>query len=345
MRWTIGLGALVLSLGGALVTGGAAAQSDGVDAGTGDGTATPTPPASDPVEIEPADEGPSGGSSSGGSSSGGSSSGGGTDGTASGSGRTEWPTATGSSGGSGSSTGGSAGSGSTRSDPPAGSTVRTYEGRPVEVVTPAPVVEEEEAEGDGRDVDFIYLEVEGGVANVNLIAFGGEEDFTMSGPSGDTFSSVASTGGYFGAGVGFRVFWLAIGGRFNFALHDTFQLGIVGGDATLRFPIPIVEPYIRAGFGYAWQGNATYTVNMPAMPPVVQSTTVYGWAFDAAVGFDIYLANWFTIGAGIGLDILNMARQTDPRMMCMGLTDICPSRAGDAVGYQLRGFGMIAFRL
>ena len=74
-------------------------------------------------------------------------------------------------------------------------------------------------------------------------------------------------------------------------------------------PIPVVEPYLRVGAGYAWQGDANYTVTTAGVT-TQPATTVYGWAIDAALGVDIFLANWFTIGAGIGLDVLNMTRHS-----------------------------------
>ncbi len=200
----------------------------------------------------------------------------------------------------------------------------------------------EPAEGDGRDVDFLWIEAFGGVANVNLVAFGGSASVTDPTTSTSVFQNVADTGPMFGGALGFRVYWLAIGARTTFASYSTFQIGTVGGEVALRFPIPVVEPYVRVGFGYAWQGNATYAVTSAGVTEQ-HATTVYGWAFNAAVGFDIFVVNWFTIGGGIGLDVLNMTRQTDPRMPCMGITDFCPGRGGDAVGYQLSGFGQIGF--
>jgi len=209
---------------------------------------------------------------------------------------------------------------------------------------PAEPVHEEEHEGDGRDVDFIWIEAFGGIANVNLVAFGGTASETDPSSGTEVFHPVSGTGPMFGGALGFRVWWLAIGARTTFASYDAFQIGTIGGEAQLRLPIPVVEPYIRAGFGYAWQGNATYSVSSAGVSEQ-HATTVYGWAFNAAVGFDIFLVNWFTIGAGVGLDVLNMARQTDPRAACMGVTDFCPGHAGDAVGYQLSGYGQIGFHI
>lgn len=198
--------------------------------------------------------------------------------------------------------------------------------------------EEEEEEGDGRDVDFIWFEIEGGISNVNLIAFRDANFASVATGEEAAFEELSGTGPFAGLGVGFRVFILAVGARFTYANYQNFDIGNLGGDVTIRLPIPIVEPYARVGFGYAWQGQANYS------NPSMSTTTVFGWSFDSALGLDIYLANWFTIGAGVGLNVLNMGRQRDPSQPCMGATDICPDEPGDAVGYQLRGFGQIGFR-
>jgi hypothetical protein len=200
---------------------------------------------------------------------------------------------------------------------------------PASTGTTAPAEEEPEPEGDGRDVDFIWVEVEGGVSYVNLVAF---RNANFAGGDTDVFHEVTGTGPMVGAAVGFRVYWLAVGARMTFASYNVFQIGTVGADVQLRFPIPIFEPYIRVGAGYAWEGEANYS------SPGMSSTNVTGWAFNAAVGFDIFLTNWLTLGAGAGFDLLNMTRQRDPSQPCMGVTDFCPMMDGDSIGFQIRGF-------
>jgi hypothetical protein len=150
---------------------------------------------------------------------------------------------------------------------------------------------------------------------------------------------VYGTGPAIGVGVGFRVWWLAVGARGSFAGYDGFQIGTLAAEATLRLPVPIVEPWIRAGFGYGWQGDANYAAGV-----ATRQTTTYGWVFQAGVGVDIYLVNWLTVGAGFGLDVLNMTRQSDPTVMCMGATDVCPSMNGDALGLQLKGLITVGLR-
>lgn len=200
-----------------------------------------------------------------------------------------------------------------------------------------PVEEEEEEEGDGRDLDFIWFEVQGGISNVNLVQFQ-NQNFADVAMGAEVFNEVYGTGPAIAAAVGFRIWWLAVGARASFAGYEGFQIGTVGGELTLRLPVPIIEPWVRVGFGYGWQGDANYQTG------TARETTTYGWAFQAGLGLDIYLVNWLTIGAGFGLDVLNMTRQRDPSVMCMGVTDVCPSMNGDALGLQLKGLATIGLR-
>lgn len=193
----------------------------------------------------------------------------------------------------------------------------------------------EREEGDGRDVDFLWIEAEGGISSVDLIAFSGNNNFA---PGDPAFRETSGVGPYGALGLGFRVYWFALGARGTFAGYNGFQIGTVGGDAQLRIPIWIFDLYVRAGAGYAWQGDASYS-GMGGV--AVNSTTVWGWSFDAAAGLDIFLANWISIGAGIGLDVLNMTRHGNPDATVTDPLRFNPQQNGDAVGYQLRGFAQL----
>ena len=113
---------------------------------------------------------------------------------------------------------------------------------------------------------------------------------------------------------------------------DEFDVGTAVAEVALSLPIPVVKPYLRAGFGLGWHGDSNFTA------PADSQTTVFGWDFNAAVGLDIYLADWFAIGAALSIDVLNMNRQstsepvTDPGMVMF-------TETGDAVGLQVRGHG------
>lgn len=180
-------------------------------------------------------------------------------------------------------------------------------------------------EDDGRKADFIWLELEGGVSYVDLIALRDDE-------FGSSLESVRGWAPTVGVGLGFRIFFLALGARATFARYPDFELGTVGGEVQFRLPTPVVEPWIRVGAGYAWQGDANYA------EPTASTPTVYGWMLNGAVGLDIFVTWWLTLGIGGGVDFLNMTRQTDPRVDCMMVTSFCPQQEGDAIGVQARAF-------
>jgi hypothetical protein len=264
------------------------------------------------------------GSSSSTSSSAGSSSGSRSSGGAGASGASGAPTTTHHVSQAGGSTAAITRSGSPEHSPATAQPVRS------EVERETPVHEED----DGRRADFLWIEIEGGVSYVNLVAF----QQTNFSPPG--FTEVEGIGPMVGVGLGFRVFFLALGARATLASYPGFEIGTVGGEVQFRLPTPVVEPWIRVGAGYAWQGSANYT------DPTASGSTgsnVYGWTLNAALGLDVFIAWWFTLGIGVTLDFLNMTRQTDVTAPCMGVTEFCPTQSGDAIGAQARGFLQAGF--
>ncbi len=192
---------------------------------------------------------------------------------------------------------------------------------------------------DEADHGILWIEASAGISNVNLVQFQNRNFADVAGGA-SVFSEAYGTGPVIGAGLGVRLFWFTLGARASFALYDTFEVGTLGAEVTLRFPIPVVEPWIRAGFGYGWQGDANYGSGVAAA-----QTTTYGWVFQGGVGLDVFLTDWLALGAGFGLDILNMTRQRDPSAACMSPTDVCPARDGDALGLQMKGLVTLGVHL
>jgi hypothetical protein len=99
-----------------------------------------------------------------------------------------------------------------------------------------------------------------------------------------------------------------------------------------------VRPYLRVGFGFGWHGDADYEV------PADSQTTVFGWVFNSALGLDVFLVEWLSLGAAFSVDILNMSRQSfDEPPANPGTVEFTES--GDAVGLQVRGQAGLAFPL
>lgn len=190
--------------------------------------------------------------------------------------------------------------------------------------------EEEEEEVDETDhYDFLIIELFGGVSYVDMRAV----QVTNYYPEIVTLTGTGPAGG---AALGFRIEFFTVGVRGAIAHYaDEFDVGTAVAEVGLSLPIPVVKPYLRVGFGFGWHGDSDF------MAPANSQTTVFGWAFSGAVGLDVYLADWFAIGAAVSIDVLNMNRQstsepvTDPGSVMF--TD-----SGDAVGLQVRGQGAVS---
>ena len=109
---------------------------------------------------------------------------------------------------------------------------------------------------------------------------------------------------------------------------DTVQhMRDAGLDIGLHLPIPVIQPYVRVGVGYAWMGDADYA------DPMLSQTDVYGYTIDAGLGLDIKLARFLSLGAGFDAAFLNMTRQS---LSDGNVTGVDIQEDGDAVGLQIR---------
>ncbi|MCB9592924.1 MAG: hypothetical protein H6719_09355 [Sandaracinaceae bacterium] len=195
----------------------------------------------------------------------------------------------------------------------------------------APAEEEEEEEDGGDPYDFLWIDIAGGFSYVNMRAL----DATNYYPD---IVVLSGTGPMGSVAAGFRIEFLAVGVRGTLAHYsDGFDVGTATAEATLMLPIPVVKPYLRVGFGLGWHGDSNY------MAPANSQTTVFGFAFNGAVGLDVYLVEWFSIGAAFSADILNMSRQRIDDPSTAGTIDF--SETGDAVGIQIRGQVGVTFHL
>lgn len=184
----------------------------------------------------------------------------------------------------------------------------------------------EDEDDDGRDSDILWIEAFVGYSYANLIQFR-QENFL---PEAATLESSGYTAG---GAAGFRVKFLMIGARAGIGAYDGFDIGTILAEIHLRLPVPVVEPYIRAGFGFAWLGTVNYD------SPKDSETTVNGLAVDAGLGLDVYLGDYFAVGGGIDASFLNMTRQS----IAMGCNagDCSPTTVdleedGDSIGLQIR---------
>lgn len=207
--------------------------------------------------------------------------------------------------------------------------------------------EEEEQQDRGDPYDILWIELFGGASYVDLRAV----DTTNFYPE---FVRLSGWGPAGGLALGFRVEFFSAGVRAAFAHYDAsdastpgavFDVGTLAAEVKLALPIPVVQPFVRVGFGFGWHGDSNAEDAWASrMPPSDIQTTVFGWVFQGAVGVDIYLAHWFAIGAAFSVDVLNMSRQTwdeEPT----NPTDVMFRDGGDAIGAQGRGQIAVSFHL
>lgn len=189
---------------------------------------------------------------------------------------------------------------------------------------------DEEEEEDEENWGVFFIELQGGYSFVNLVQFNAENFI----PEAERREGSGIVGGL---ALGFRIYGLTIGARATIASYFGFEIGTAGLDLAFHFPVPVVQPYIRAGFGYAWMGDADY------MDPSLSQTDVFGFEIDAGAGLDVKLGRVLSIGAGVDAVFLNMTRQAIRDAGMAG--DVVLEEDGDAIGLQLRIHGHLTFHI
>jgi hypothetical protein len=109
-------------------------------------------------------------------------------------------------------------------------------------------------------------------------------------------------------------------------------------DLGLRIPIFFIEPYFRAGIGYAWMGQVDFNSLGDS------SVSVFGLTIEAGAGVDIFLNDYISIGGGVDVAFLNLTRQRLDMCMDVGgamcnVGGVDLQEDGDSVGFQLRATG------
>ncbi|MBW2463116.1 MAG: hypothetical protein JRH11_15810 [Deltaproteobacteria bacterium] len=204
-----------------------------------------------------------------------------------------------------------------------------------QAATPAAQPEEDD---DGRDADLLWLEVGFGYSWVDLAAFSAN-NFV---PGVDQISGSGYTGH---AAAGIKLFFLTLGARGTVASYpkDTggFDIWSLMFDVMLRLPVPLLEPYVRAGIGYAWMGSLNHSDLGNS------SVSVYGLTIEAGAGLDVYLGKYFSLGAGFDIAFLNLTRQRIDNCDSVGgamcnIGGVDFQEEGDAAGFQIRATGHAA---
>jgi hypothetical protein len=147
----------------------------------------------------------------------------------------------------------------------------------------------------GRGLTWFWLEASGGFEAVGLRTFNVDETSLTAG-----FVSTSDSGGVVGAGIGARFYIFTIGARGRLGFFEAWQLGRVGGELGLRFPLGVLEPHLEVGGGYAALGNFDGVV--------AEKIAIEGGYARASAGLDVYPVGQFSIGAVASFDFLALTR-------------------------------------
>lgn len=158
-------------------------------------------------------------------------------------------------------------------------------------------LEEAEEKDSGRGLEFLYLNVEGGITHLGLQTFQAN-DLVDAG-----VVSTSQTGPTFGAGLGLRFLFLTAGARFRLSSFSDYQLWTLGGEVGLRIPLGSIEPHFSLGGGFAKLGSFD-----AASLGGASSVSISGYDIRAGFGVDLYVTPVFSIGGNLTGEVLGLTR-------------------------------------
>lgn len=161
-------------------------------------------------------------------------------------------------------------------------------------------LEKAEQEDSGRGLEFFYLNVEGGFAQIGLQTFKANNIV-------DAGTSKTTDSGYLlGAGLGLRLVFITIGPRFRLNRFSEYDMWTLNAELGIHIPLGNFEPYFTFGGGYASiggfdSGNLSSAINS-------DDVQITGYNVRAGAGFDLYLSPSFSIGANLTGELLGLTR-------------------------------------
>lgn len=184
-----------------------------------------------------------------------------------------------------------------------------------------------------RGLEWFWINAEGGLSQVDLKTFVGNEDFTFG------FVPTQATGGTVGVGLGVRLLILTLGARGRVGFFDPWQMFTVGGEIGLHIPLGRIEPHVELGGGYAALGNVNGVVKGAA-----DAISIAGGYGRVSGGVDVFLTPLFSVGLLASGDFLAMIRpglpssEIDALKANPSLTD-AQRLAADGLGLEGSSYG------
>ncbi len=185
-------------------------------------------------------------------------------------------------------------------------------------------LERAEREDSGRGLEFFWLNGEAGVMLLGLQTFSADDLLPE-------VEKTSQTGPAFGAGLGLRLLFLTLGGRFRLGMFDQYQVWTLNGELGFHVPIGRLEPYFTFGGGYASVGSLEGDLTGGFGSDV----DIDGYNVRGGFGIDYYLSSVFSLGVNLTGEILVLTRPgLDPSQLGTTPTtaDEAYQRDGSSVG-------------
>jgi len=176
----------------------------------------------------------------------------------------------------------------------------------------------------GRGLEFVWLNAEAGYQILGLQTFKARNLVDAG------FVKSTQQGALYGMGVGVRLIFLTLGGRFRLGNFNNWQLWTADAEVGLHLPIGRVEPYFTGGIGYASLG--AFNPSDTSLNLKGAGVDIRGWNVRGGFGLDVYVTNVFTIGANLTGDVLFLSRPgVDPNKLASASSGGAGGTQADAI--------------
>ena len=172
-------------------------------------------------------------------------------------------------------------------------------------VVPAPGVRETErlldeakVEDAGRRLEWLWLDVQAGFAQLGLQSLKGDRSLTGG------FVPTSSSGGVLSAGLGVRLLFLTLLARGRVGLSSVGQLYELGGEAGFHVPLGHLEPHLQLGAGYATMAHLHDDVSGAAASLI----GLRGFYARAGGGLDVFVLPVLSLGVDVSAELLGLHR-------------------------------------
>jgi hypothetical protein len=161
-------------------------------------------------------------------------------------------------------------------------------------------LERAEREDAGRGLEFFWINGEIGFEHLGLQTFRANDLVDA-----EVVKST-QTGPLYGGGIGFRLVFITLGGRFRYATFSDFELWTLDAEVGMRIPLGALEPYFTFAGGYASLGSfSSENIGANLNDAGVDIT---GFNLRIGGGLDVYLSEMFSIGANVTGEMLFLSR-------------------------------------